>query len=173
MREPPTHLLYLHGFRSSPRSFKAQRLQAWLRAHRPGIHWWCPQLPPSPREAWQLMTGGIATWPDTSAVLGSSLGGFYATAVAERTGWLWDPVAMTEARRVFADDLAFACAGTPMATLEGADALLIATEWKEFRSPDFEAIRTALKQSVIFDGRNLYEPRVLRDLGFEYFAIGR
>lgn len=87
MRKPPTHLLYLHGFRSSPRSFKAQRLQAWLRAHRPGIHWWCPQLPPSPREAWQLMIDGIATWPDTSAVLGSSLGGFYATAVAERTGW--------------------------------------------------------------------------------------
>ena len=87
MREPPTHLLYLHGFRSSPKSFKAQRLHAWLQAHRPDIHWWCPQLPPSPREAWQLMTGGIAAWPATSAVLGSSLGGFYATAVAERTGW--------------------------------------------------------------------------------------
>ena len=44
-----THLLYLHGFRSSPQSFKAQRLQDWLRAHRPDVHWWCPQLPPSPR----------------------------------------------------------------------------------------------------------------------------
>ena len=60
-----------------------------------------------------------------------------------------------------------------MAALEGADALLIATEWKEFRSPDFEAIRGALKQPVIFDGRNLYEPKMLRALGFEYFAIGR
>lgn len=87
MREPPTHLLYLHGFRSSPKSFKAQRLQAWLQAHRPDVRWWCPQLPPSPREAWQLMIGGIAAWPATSAVLGSSLGGFYATAVAEHTGW--------------------------------------------------------------------------------------
>lgn len=88
MRLPPTHLLYLHGFRSSPKSFKAQRLHSWLRAHRPDVNWWCPQLPPSPREAWQLMLNGIATWPAaTSAVLGSSLGGFYATAVAERTGW--------------------------------------------------------------------------------------
>jgi predicted esterase YcpF (UPF0227 family) len=88
MRTPPTHLLYLHGFRSSPKSFKAQRLQAWLHTHRPTVRWWCPQLPPSPREAWQLMLEGIAGWPvETSAVLGSSLGGFYATAVAEHTGW--------------------------------------------------------------------------------------
>lgn len=88
MRAPPTHLLYLHGFRSSPKSFKAQRLQAWLQTNRPDVHWWCPQLPPSPRAAWQLMFDGIAGWPaTTSAVLGSSLGGFYATAVAERTGW--------------------------------------------------------------------------------------
>lgn len=85
---PPTHLLYLHGFRSSPRSFKAQRLQAWLAEHRPQVHWWCPQLPPSPREAMALVMAGIADWPaGRSAVLGSSLGGFYATAVAEATGW--------------------------------------------------------------------------------------
>jgi uncharacterized protein len=83
----PSHLLYLHGFRSSPKSFKAQRLQRWLAEHRPGVHWWCPQLPPSPREAMALVRGGIAAWPQTSAVLGSSLGGFYATAVAEATGW--------------------------------------------------------------------------------------
>jgi predicted esterase YcpF (UPF0227 family) len=52
------------------------------------LHWWCPQLPASPREAWQLMLEGITGWPaTTSAVLGSSLGGFYATAVAEHTGW--------------------------------------------------------------------------------------
>jgi hypothetical protein len=83
-----THLLYLHGFRSSPKSFKAQRLQAWLRQHRPEVHWWCPQLPPSPREAVALLRNGIAGWPaDGSAVLGSSLGGFYATVVAEATGW--------------------------------------------------------------------------------------
>lgn len=84
----PTHLLYLHGFRSSPKSFKAQRLAAWLARHRPGVHWWCPQLPPSPRAAMALLQAGTAGWPAAgSAVLGSSLGGFYATAVAEATGW--------------------------------------------------------------------------------------
>lgn len=84
----PTHLLYLHGFRSSPKSFKAQLLAAWLAAHRPHIHWWCPQLPPSPREAMALVMDGIAAWPDgRSAVLGSSLGGYYATAVAQARGW--------------------------------------------------------------------------------------
>ena len=83
-----THLLYLHGFRSSPQSFKAQRLQDWLRAHRPGVHWWCPQLPPSPRAAVALLRDGIAGWPpQASAVLGSSLGGFYATVIAEAAGW--------------------------------------------------------------------------------------
>ena len=84
---PPTHLLYLHGFRSSPMSFKAQRLRAWLAEHRPAVHWWCPQLPPSPREAMAMLREGIAGWPARAAVLGSSLGGFYATAVAEATGW--------------------------------------------------------------------------------------
>ena len=83
-----THLLYLHGFRSSPQSFKAQRLHAWLQQHQPGVHWWCPQLPPSPRAAMALLREGTAGWPaHTSAVLGSSLGGFYATVVAEATGW--------------------------------------------------------------------------------------
>ena len=84
----PTHLLYLHGFRSSPRSFKAQRLQAWLAAHRPAVHWWCPQLPPSPRAAMALVQAGIRDWPAaSSAVVGSSLGGYYATWVAQATGW--------------------------------------------------------------------------------------
>ncbi|NML15160.1 YqiA/YcfP family alpha/beta fold hydrolase [Azohydromonas caseinilytica] len=83
----PTHLLYLHGFRSSPRSFKAQRMAAWMQAHRPDVHWWCPQLPPSPREAVDLLLQGTAAWPrDGMAVVGSSLGGFYATVLAERLG---------------------------------------------------------------------------------------
>lgn len=86
-----THLLYLHGFRSSPRSAKALRLAAWMAAERPEVHWWCPQLPPSPREAMALMAEGTAGWPAVgSAVVGSSLGGFYATALAEsagRHGW--------------------------------------------------------------------------------------
>ena len=86
-RQPVTHLLYLHGFRSSPQSFKAQRLAAWLQAQRPDVHWWCPQLPPSPAAAWRLIDAGIAAWPRAAmAVVGSSLGGFYATAVAEATG---------------------------------------------------------------------------------------
>ena len=84
----PTHLLYLHGFRSSPRSFKALRLQAWLAEHRPALRWWCPQLPPSPREAVALLRAGTSDWPAVGpAVLGSSLGGFYATVMAEATGW--------------------------------------------------------------------------------------
>lgn len=84
----PTHLLYLHGFRSSPKSFKAQRLLAWLAMHEPQVHAWCPQLPPSPSEALALLRAGTADWPQvSSAVIGSSLGGFYATVVAESTGW--------------------------------------------------------------------------------------
>lgn len=82
-----THLLYLHGFRSSPQSFKAQRMADWVRRERPDLAWWCPQLPPSPAAAMQLVADGIASWPRASmAVVGSSLGGFYATVVAEREG---------------------------------------------------------------------------------------
>ena len=82
-----THLLYLHGFRSSPRSFKAQKLAALVQAHHPDVTWWCPQLPPSPRQAMADVAQGIAAWPrGRMAVVGSSLGGFYATWVAEETG---------------------------------------------------------------------------------------
>jgi hypothetical protein len=82
-----THLLYLHGFRSSPQSAKARQMAAWVQTHRPDVRWWCPQLPPSPREAMDLLDEGMADWPAaTTGVVGSSLGGFYATAVAERTG---------------------------------------------------------------------------------------
>jgi predicted esterase YcpF (UPF0227 family) len=84
---PVTHLLYLHGFRSSPQSTKARQMAAWVQRHRPDVHWWCPQLPPSPREAMALLQDGMADWPSASTgVIGSSLGGFYATAVAERLG---------------------------------------------------------------------------------------
>jgi len=83
----PTHVLYLHGFRSSPLSAKAQSMGTWMRAHRPEVRWWCPQLPPSPREAMALVFEQLASWPvERIAVVGSSLGGFYATVVAERTG---------------------------------------------------------------------------------------
>ena len=87
MSTAPSHLLYLHGFRSSPKSFKAERLRSWLATHHPELHWWCPQLPPSPREAMGLVLNGIADWPrEHMAVVGSSLGGFYASCVAEITG---------------------------------------------------------------------------------------
>jgi len=82
-----THLLYLHGFRSSPRSFKARRMEAEVRGRHPGVTWWCPQLPPSPRAAAALLAEGLQGWPrERMAVVGSSLGGFYATWVAEETG---------------------------------------------------------------------------------------
>ena len=82
-----THLLYLHGFRSSPRSFKAQRMAAAVQQQHPRVTWWCPQLPPSPRAAAALLQEGITSWPrERMAVVGSSLGGFYATWVAEETG---------------------------------------------------------------------------------------
>jgi predicted esterase YcpF (UPF0227 family) len=82
-----SHLLYLHGFRSSPQSMKARKVAAWMAAHRPEVQWWCPQLPPSPREAMQQVFDAIAAWPrERMAVIGSSLGGFYTTVVAERTG---------------------------------------------------------------------------------------
>lgn len=82
-----THLLYLHGFRSSPQSTKARQVAERVRARHPDVTWWCPQLPPSPREAMALVTQGIADWPaGRMAVVGSSLGGFYATWFAARTG---------------------------------------------------------------------------------------
>ena len=84
---PITHLLYLHGFRSSPKSFKARMMADWLARHRPDVHWWCPQLPPSPRQAMQELLAGVQDWPrERMAVVGSSLGGFYATHVAETLG---------------------------------------------------------------------------------------
>jgi predicted esterase YcpF (UPF0227 family) len=84
---PTTHLLYLHGFRSSPQSAKARHMATWMKAHSPRTTWWCPQLPPSPRDALELLTRGVANWPrDRMAIVGSSLGGFYATVLAERLG---------------------------------------------------------------------------------------
>jgi UDPglucose 6-dehydrogenase len=85
----------------------------------------------------------------------------------------YDPAAAGEARRLYGErkDLVL-CRRAPEA-LQGAHALAIVTEWKEFRSPDFEAMRTAMKEPVIFDGRNLYDPVTLAKLGIRYFGIGR
>ncbi|KRD27429.1 MULTISPECIES: YqiA/YcfP family alpha/beta fold hydrolase [Acidovorax] len=82
-----THLLYLHGFRSSPQSAKARQMAAHVARRHPGVTFWCPQLPPSPKAAMDLVAQGIALWPGSAmAVIGSSLGGFYASWVARHKG---------------------------------------------------------------------------------------
>ena len=85
----------------------------------------------------------------------------------------YDPVAMAEARRAMPDQAGLRYADSAVAALEGADALVIVTEWKEFRSPDFDRIKAALKAPVVFDGRNLYEPSLVQSFGLDYQAIGR
>jgi len=85
----------------------------------------------------------------------------------------YDPVAMPEAKRAFGERSSLRYAATPMAAVDGADALVVVTEWKEFRSPDFDALRRALKEPLVFDGRNLYDPALVRAAGLEHFAIGR
>ena len=80
---------------------------------------------------------------------------------------------MTEAKHYFPNEPRLNFAENQTGALEGADALIIVTEWREFRSPDFDTLKAKLKNPVIFDGRNLYDPALLRGLGFEYLAIGR
>jgi UDPglucose 6-dehydrogenase len=84
-----------------------------------------------------------------------------------------DPVAMKEARRVLGPLDGLTYADTPLEAAEGADALVIVTEWKAFRSPDYDRLRALLKQPVIIDGRNVLEPALAREAGFEYLPIGR
>jgi UDPglucose 6-dehydrogenase len=85
----------------------------------------------------------------------------------------YDPVATAHAQALLQDHAGVAFADAPLEALVGADALVIVTEWKEFRSPDFDSIKNRLKNPVIFDGRNLYDPQWVRGMGFEYLAIGR
>jgi UDPglucose 6-dehydrogenase len=85
----------------------------------------------------------------------------------------YDPVAMDEAREIYKSRPKVEFASTPAAAAKGADALVIVTEWKAFRSPDFDELKREMKTPVIFDGRNLYEPAVVRSHGLEYHAIGR
>ncbi|MEP6657891.1 MAG: UDP-glucose/GDP-mannose dehydrogenase family protein [Betaproteobacteria bacterium] len=86
---------------------------------------------------------------------------------------VYDPVAMPEAQRVLSGIPGISYAHSPMEALAGADALVVVTEWKEFRSPDFAAIRATLREPLVFDGRNLYDPALVRQAGLEYFSIGR
>jgi UDPglucose 6-dehydrogenase len=117
---------------------------------------------------------GLAFKPNTddmreasSRVLIQGLWDMGATVTA------YDPVAMLESRRIFGDEPRLGYAETPMHALEGADALAIVTEWKEFRAPDFDQIKAVLKTPAIFDGRNMYTPSQVKAHGLEYYAIGR
>jgi UDPglucose 6-dehydrogenase len=85
----------------------------------------------------------------------------------------YDPVAIDEAKRIFEGAAGITFADSQQQALEGSDALLIVTEWKEFKSPEFDAIKSLLRQPVVIDGRNLYDPPFMASLGIEYSGIGR
>jgi len=85
----------------------------------------------------------------------------------------YDPEAMEEAARLYPDQPGLTLCDTAYDALQGADALVIVTEWQEFRSPDFEAVKARIGDNVVFDGRNLYEPANVEKLGIQYYAIGR
>ena len=117
---------------------------------------------------------GLAFKPNTDDMReAASLAAIDDLLRAGATAMVYDPVAMREAKRVFADEPRIRFASSPVEACAGADALVIVTEWKEFRSPDFAAIKSRLKSPVIFDGRNLYDPGDAAAQGFEYFGIGR
>jgi UDPglucose 6-dehydrogenase len=117
---------------------------------------------------------GLAFKPNTDDMREAPSRGIIA-GLAERGAKIvaWDPVAIPEAKRALASVSSLSFAASPMAALAGADALVVVTEWQEFRSPDFGAIRNALKEPLVFDGRNLYDPAAVRAAGLEHFAIGR
>jgi UDPglucose 6-dehydrogenase len=117
---------------------------------------------------------GLAFKPDTDDMRAASsrvtIEGLWSMGA---TITAYDPVAMQESRRIYGDDPRLTYADSPMNALQNAEALIIVTEWKEFRAPDFNAIKAALKTPAIFDGRNLYQPSLVRSQGIEYYAIGR
>ena len=85
----------------------------------------------------------------------------------------YDPEAMAEAARIYPDQDGLELCESAIAALQGADALVIVTEWQEFRSPDFDQVKETLSDPVIFDGRNLFDPGLLQTMGIRYYAIGR
>jgi UDPglucose 6-dehydrogenase len=85
----------------------------------------------------------------------------------------YDPVAAEEAQRIYGDRADLLLCDSAQGALKSADALVVVTEWREFRSPDFESIRNALSNPVVIDGRNIYDPTHMHDLGFTYYSIGR
>jgi UDPglucose 6-dehydrogenase len=85
----------------------------------------------------------------------------------------YDPEARREARRIFGERADLVLCDTAAEALEGADALIVVTEWKQFRSPDFARLKTELGDGVVFDGRNLYDPAEVEEAGLAYYGIGR
>jgi UDPglucose 6-dehydrogenase len=117
---------------------------------------------------------GLAFKPNTDDMREAASGVLIEELTAKgATVCAYDPVAMPAAKGLFAGRKGVRFAETQMAALEGADALVVVTEWQEFRSPDFQAIRRQLKTPAVFDGRNLYDPSEMRRHGLEYFPIGR
>jgi UDPglucose 6-dehydrogenase len=117
---------------------------------------------------------GLAFKPNTDDMREAPAREIIAALVARGASIVaYDPVAMPESKRIYGDVPWLVYASLPMDAVAGADALVVVTEWKEFRSPDFAALRGALRQPLVFDGRNLYEPALVRAAGLEYFAIGR
>ncbi len=117
---------------------------------------------------------GLAFKPNTddmreapARVIVDALAAHGATVVA------YDPIAMDEARRVFGAAPHLAYAASPLAACDGADALVVVTEWQEFRSPDFDEVKRRLRTPLVFDGRNVFAPADVREAGLEYFDIGR
>ena len=86
---------------------------------------------------------------------------------------VYDPQAMKEAQRIYGSRNDLSLCGTKVAALKGADALVIDTEWQEFCAPDFDFIKKALRESSIFDGRNMYEPKRAVRMGLSYYSVGR
>ncbi|MBI5909139.1 MAG: UDP-glucose/GDP-mannose dehydrogenase family protein [Betaproteobacteria bacterium] len=117
---------------------------------------------------------GLAFKPNTDDMREASSRVLVAELLARGAGvTAYDPVAMDEARQIYQAERRVRFAESPMAALEGADALAIVTEWKEFRSPDFQRVKAMLRTPAIFDGRNLYDPVEVRRYGLEYYPIGR
>ncbi len=117
---------------------------------------------------------GLAFKPDTDDMREAPsrplLEGLWAAGAQVRAH---DPVAMPEARRIFGERHDLVLCDTPLQALQGADALAIVTEWKTFRAPDFEQMARLLKDRMVFDGRNLYDPTVMARHGLGYVSIGR
>jgi UDPglucose 6-dehydrogenase len=121
-----------------------------------------------------LALWGLAFKPNTDDMREAASREIIADLLAEgATVTAYDPVAMEEAQRIYQGESRISFAKHPLAACQDADALIIATEWKEFRNPDFDAIKSKLRQPLIIDGRNLYSPAAIRQLGFAYHSIGR